>query len=458
MMKKSSAEASPAPATGTGKASLAKGLSQRLRGGNGKKASLLGELLRGSVPPWVEQLHDAGLSLEDEKKRKLETHECALCKVSLKTARDLEPANKKVCRCCKAVTCRQCAVHVHLLGHIRRRYVCWKCVGEAATASKLVPPVVVVERVVEVKEQVSSPRLAPQESISSEDAKEETYLSSFVSKLWDTWSGWTGKVEEPISEMEEELSAGEEAEEEATTAPTLTAKTSEASEKMERMNELLAASEGNFDGDALKSLLELSHGVNGDKTLVLAVPFTKACLEVIKLMAGLGKAFEFAGADMNDKLSIMDRRSKETAAELKIPLSEVTLQMMVEREIKAKTTHAGKKAAGATRTIVRLLWFLDFIGVLMNKLANEPKTPLNSILSATYEETLGPRHVWVLRRIVRAGMGMVPDKKHFIPKLGLEGLSEGDQTVKLSSWGKAVDDVRADLWKYMESKGMTEIP
>jgi hypothetical protein len=311
-------------------------------------------------------------------------------------------------------------------------------------------------------EQVSSPRLVTQDSISSEtEAREESILSSFVSRLWDTWSGWNGKTEDTISEAEEELSQGEE-ESHSSAPPTKLApkKSSEASgqEKLEKMNQLLAGAEGKFDGESLKTLLELSHGVNGNPTLVLSAPFTKACLEVIKLMAGLGKAFEFAGSDMNDKLGVMGKRSKETADELKIPLSEVTLQMMVEREIKAKTTHAGKKAAGATRTIVRLLWFLDFIGVLMGKLANEPKASLTNILSATYEETLGPRHVWMLRRIVRAGMGMVPDKKHFLPKLGLEGLSEADQTTKLRAWGAAVDSVRADLWKYMESKGLTEIP
>ena len=463
MMKKSSdvstSSTPPVSAPSSVRPSLAKGISARLRGtGGSSRRSLLGELLRGSVPPWIERLEDSGMSLDEEKKRKAECSECALCNVSLKGAKDLEPANKKVCRCCKAVVCRQCAVHVHVLGHIRRRYVCFKCVGEAATASKLVPPVIVVEKV-EVKtiEQVPSPRLVPQDSSSMEhDAREESILSTFVSRLWDTWSGWNGQSEEAISEAEEELSAGEE----ETTTTVVVKKAIEASgqEKMDKMNELLEGAEGKFDGDSLKSLLELSHGFKGDSTLILSVPFTKACLEVIKLMAGLGKAFEFAGSDMNDKLQTMTKRTNETAAEAKVPISEVTLQMMVEREIKAKTTHAGKKAAGATRTIVRLLWFLDFIGVLLSKLANEQKAPLANILSATYEETLGPRHIWVLRRIVRAGMGMVPDKKHFIPKLGLEGLKETEQAAKLKDWAATVDVVRADMWKYMESKGLTEIP
>jgi len=439
------------------KPGLSKSFSSRLRGG--KKTSVLGELLRSSVPPWVQQLHDSGLSAEEEKKLKGQSSECALCHTSLKSARDMEPANKKVCHSCNAVICRQCAVHVHLLGHVRRRYVCWKCVGEAAVATKLVAPLIVVEKVeVNATAGKEPARLAPQESVSEADAAhEEGLLTSFVSRLWDSWNGFSGK-DGAISEMEEDMSIDEEASTRTITGPKEKTTQELDQEKLEKMNALINGVDGNFDGESLRSLLEVAHCFKGDPTLVLALPFTKACTEVIKLMAGLGKAFEFAGSDMNDKLSIMGKRCAETAADAKVPTSEVTLQMMIEREIKMKTTHNGKKAAGATRTIVRLLWFLDFIGVLLMKLANEPKTALPTILSATYEETLGPRHVWVLRRIIRAGMGMVPEKKVFIAKLGLEGVPEAEQSEKMKSWAKTVDSVRADMWKYINAKGLGDVP
>lgn len=435
---------------------LSRGLSSLIRG----KRSVLGELLRGSAPPWVEHLRDIQLTLEDEKRRKAEAGECALCTTPLKSAKDLEFANKKCCRTCGAVTCRQCAAHVHVLGHLRRRYVCFRCVAQAALDTKLVvvPDKAPAARIGAVEAKPVSLSTGVVVSAKELEEEEDSLMTTFVTKLWDTWSGWGRGGKEPGTDEEEEEASQEDVP--LTKVVNLAQKTSEYSEeeKLVKMNELLAGAEGNFDGDALKSLLDLSHGYKGDGKLIVAVPFTKACLEVIKLLAGLGKAFEFAGSDMNDKLRTISKRTQETANECKISPNDVTLQMMVEREIKAKTTHAGKKAAGATRTIIRLLWFLDFIGVLMSKLANEPNTDLKNILSATYEETLSPRHIWMLRKIVRAGMSLVPEKKHFIPKLGLEGLSVAEQSVKLSSWGKAVDVVRFDMWTFMKTNNLEDVP
>ena len=443
-MQKKSSDASTA-SNNNDSSRLARSFSGNVRSG---KSSVLGELLRSAAPPWVEHLVDAGLSKTEEKKLLSASNKCGLCHTLLKGMKELEPSNKKVCRVCKTVVCRQCAAQVHVLGHLRRRHICFKCVGEACTATKLVPPVVVIEKV--TVQTASVPEPTPKLSI--DEKKEESMLTSFVSRLWDTWSGWNGQSEETISEAEDEG-------DDSTPISKATKDTEEDGQtKLDRMNELLESTGGKFDGDSLKNLLDVSHGFKGDKTLVLSIPFTKACTEVIKLMAGLGKAFEFAGSDMNDKLRIMDKRTKETAAELKVPSEEVTLQMMIDREIKAKTTHAGKKAGGATRTVVRLLWFLDFISVLLTKLANEPKADLSKILGATYEETLAPRHVWVLRRVVRAGMSMVPDKKVFLPRLGVEKLSESEQCEKFRIWVKSIDAVRGDMWKYIESKALSDVP
>lgn len=92
-----------------------------------KKRSPIGELMRGSVPAWVEHLKDNGLTDEQEKKLKDTHSECQLCRCSLKGLTDLEPQNKKVCRVCDAVLCRQCTTQVHIKSHLRRRYVCFQC-------------------------------------------------------------------------------------------------------------------------------------------------------------------------------------------------------------------------------------------------------------------------------------------------------------------------------------------
>lgn len=432
-----------------------KGLSNRLGGQGSRRTSTVGEILRGTGPTWIQHLVDSGMSSSEEKKLLTSVGECTLCHTPLKTLRDMEPANKKICRVCKAVICRQCAAHVHLLGHVRRKYACFKCVGRACVKSELVEPIVV--------EKVPDATLSPAPSLqnradSMDQAIEQNQgtLTALVTRLWDAWSGWNGVGDEAISEGEEDMetltraTASTGAQVEAVDMPNAEERISEGGEVLDG---------GMFDGDQLKMLLQKSHGFKGDRTLVLSIPFTKACCEVIKLMSGLGRVFEFAGNDMNEKLAIMGKRCKETASESQVPPEEVTIQMMVEREIKAKTTHAGKKAQGASRTVVRLLWFMDFIATLLKKLAKEPKEPLNKILGATYEESLAPRHVWILKRMIRSGIAsMVPEKKVFLPKLGVENLSESEQCEKFVSWAGSVDAVRLDLWHFMESKGLSEIP
>ncbi|KAH9251845.1 hypothetical protein BASA81_010288 [Batrachochytrium salamandrivorans] len=417
--------------------------------GFSKGGSTIGALMRSSVPAWVEHLKDGGLTDEQERKLKESTSECSLCHCSLKGLTDLEPQNKKLCRVCNAVLCRQCVAQVHVKGHLRRRYVCFRCVGEAAVHTRLVQPQI-VETVVEV---VTTVLQSEPQQVQEEEDEDEGVVATFVTRLWDTWSGWTigggGKQEDLV--------------EEASFSPMLLSKDPPAlvmpqlelsgEEQMANVTMMLASSD-KFNGDVLRQLMEQSRiGTN-----VLVLPFTDGCKEIVKLMAGLGKAFEFAGGDMNDKLRIMDRRALETANESKLPLNQVTVQHMVEREIANKTTHAGKKAAGATRTIVRLLWFLDFIAVLLTKLAISPQVALVTTIGNTYDETLSPRHVWVLRRVVKSGLSLVPDKRAFLERMGVASMSEQEQCSKFKLWAATLDAVRGDLWTYMGSKGLMEIP
>lgn len=448
---------------GKGKSSLSARLLPGSTSSRGfsKGGSTIGALMRSSVPAWVEHLKDSGLSDEQERKLKESTSECQLCRCSLKGLTDLEPQNKKLCRVCNAVLCRQCAAQVHVKGHLRRRYVCFRCVGEAAVHTRLVAPQV-VETVVEVvtttvvQSQAQQTQPQPFQDEDEED-EDEGVVATFVTRLWDTWSGWTvggagaGKQEDLVEDA-----AFSPMLQPSTDSPTaVTHLELSGEEQMANVTSMLASSD-KFNGDMLRELMELSY--LSTKPRVLVVPFTNGCKEIVKLMAGLGKAFEFAGGDMNDKLRIMDRRALETAGESKLPLEQVTLQHMVEREIANKTTHAGKKAAGATRTVVRLLWFLDFIAVLLAKLAASPQVALVTTIGNTYDETLSPRHVWVLRRVVKSGLSLVPDKKVFVERLGVAALSEQEQCGKFRLWANTLDAVRGDLWAYMGSKGLMEIP
>jgi len=259
---------------------------------------------------------------------------------------------------------------VHLIGRLRRRYVCFQCVGNAALLIKnpsLAP----------IPWPVAPPnsRATTQSEVGLEDE-----MSGFMQSLWER--GATGAQEGDLNDSDVEDEGFDDA-------------VASFGEERSRAGSILAVtdSEG-FDGDALKSLLDSSHSPGSD--VVMAVLFTRACSEIVKLLAGLGKAFEFASSDMQGKLTIMALRIDECARDSGTSATRVSVQSMVEKEIKLGTANAGKAARGAARTILRLLWFYDFVAVLLRKLADDPKAELRSIVSATYEETLAARHVWIL--------------------------------------------------------------
>ncbi|GBG29925.1 Ceramide-1-phosphate transfer protein [Hondaea fermentalgiana] len=217
----------------------------------------------------------------------------------------------------------------------------------------------------------------------------------------------------------------------------------------------LGGSKSNFDGDLFAAILAKS--INEDRTINAAL-FLQASQQVPVLVGGLGRTFEFASADLDKKMSITETRLTETAQDLGIDRSDVSLQDMVERDIRLGITHDGKKAAPASRTILRLIWFLDFTGGLLQECADSQDQDLRTICSKVYEDTLAPRHNWLLRKAARSGMRLLPAKHIFRVRLGTVELSEEDEAEKLSGWASKVHAVSEIMWDFMKENGIEELP
>jgi len=210
-----------------------------------------------------------------------------------------------------------------------------------------------------------------------------------------------------------------------------------------------------FDPEAFAKFFE--DAVNDDST-VNAKLFVEGAKQVPVLMGGLGRAFEFAMADLNNKLHTAEKRIEETAKDLGKDVAEVTLQDMVERDVRKKLTHAGKKSSPASRTILRLLWFTEFVGALLREIAENPDQDLKSSASKVYERTLGPRHRWILKKLARAGMRLVPPKKTFQVRLKTSDLTLSEEKEKLQRIYEAMEEVDSVMWAFMKSKGLDVLP
>lgn len=54
-----------------------------------------------------------------------------------------------------------------------------------------------------------------------------------------------------------------------------------------------------------------------------------------------------------------------------------------------------KKYVGLSRTVLRIVWFMEFIGELFQRLYDDPTN--NKSLTQSYEAVLAPRHSFIVK-------------------------------------------------------------
>ncbi len=67
-----------------------------------------------------------------------------------------------------------------------------------------------------------------------------------------------------------------------------------------------------------------------------------------------------------------------------------------------------------SRSLLRLLWFLDFVALLLAHILEQPGAPLKDAASVAYEAALSPHHPWILRKTIHAALHMLPTKETFL--------------------------------------------
>lgn len=57
----------------------------------------------------------------------------------------------------------------------------------------------------------------------------------------------------------------------------------------------------------------------------------------------------------------------------------------------------GKFYCCSSRTILRLMWFIDFVEDMLKGLVERTEDELSTICRESYEKCLGPHHTWIVR-------------------------------------------------------------
>lgn len=110
----------------------------------------------------------------------------------------------------------------------------------------------------------------------------------------------------------------------------------------------------------------------------------------------------------------------------------------------------------ASRTILRLLWFLTLITHLFKNLRTYKDEPMDNIAKKSYNDSISSFHSPVLREAISTAFATVPTKKEFMQKnFGVTEFKAFSDI--LGNLLKPLAGFIARLWKYYQEKKLTTL-
>ena len=139
----------------------------------------------------------------------------------------------------------------------------------------------------------------------------------------------------------------------------------------------------------------------------------------------LGTVFGFVNSDVVEKIQILkDYRKSEKREEY------VTIQSMIDYEVKTDTTNTKKRASGS-RTLLRLHRALEFIVDFLRAIKEaDVDGKLSDVGSKSYYRTLSKHHPWIVRKGVDVAVYTLPSRKQFIEKLKVEDVNHTEDLME----------------------------
>eukprot|EP01138_Halocafeteria_seosinensis_P016347 gb/GECG01016678.1/.p1 GENE.gb/GECG01016678.1/~~gb/GECG01016678.1/.p1 ORF type:complete len:249 (+),score=42.21 gb/GECG01016678.1/:1-747(+) len=209
--------------------------------------------------------------------------------------------------------------------------------------------------------------------------------------------------------------------------------------------------------------------------------FVKMSHEVVKMIRALGSALKMARDDIEEKSEILivrkgeleERSKSSTSGTTKAPIKDgegsppenesedeirLTLQYMVKDEMRRKVHDIEKSSFhSGSRTLLRMMWFLDFTWKLLTELYDHHDKKLRTCASEAYEFGLAPHHPWMLRKTISAAFYALPYREDFMKHLA-GGVDDPEIMNKLHAATSSLQKVRDSLWAFYKKHELTELP
>lgn len=178
--------------------------------------------------------------------------------------------------------------------------------------------------------------------------------------------------------------------------------------------------------------------------------FSEAMLEYSNSFSFLGRALSMAFSDIITKAQLIQANFKNSRF--------TGLQSMILDEISRGVEKINSEPNISTaRTVLRLLWFFDFLKELITNLINNPKWKLSKACSKAYDAALAPHHPWPVRMAASLGIKTVPNKQEYMNRL-FGNIPYEQQIQAFTAMIETSTPLREALWNFYHQNKLTDLP
>ena len=192
--------------------------------------------------------------------------------------------------------------------------------------------------------------------------------------------------------------------------------------------------------------------------------FVEGCTEIKKIVKSLGSAFGIAASDITEKCKVLNLRLGEINADIAAAKTKTvdplapTLQGLVrwEQARKCENSNTWSYVSGS-RTTLRLMWFCDFISLLIGGLLENDTIELGDCARKAYSVALEPHHTWLVKQAIHTALHFLPARRDFLASLA-EGSTPEELKQQLTLFLGLVSPVRESLWAFYRANNIHELP
>ena len=213
--------------------------------------------------------------------------------------------------------------------------------------------------------------------------------------------------------------------------------------------------------------LENIDAVNKDLYKLKSYEFLVMIWELTKLFNQLSTSLSVAFSDITDKVNIWRNLFKNEYKEY------YYLQDVVEKEIilgiqelngennKRKGHLKGTQYylyVSGTRTLLRIIWFLDFMIHILNYLLTTEDS-LSKCVKISYEKALGIYHPWYVRSAAAMGLSFISSSRTPLIKIMFDSETWDDNVIKkVEILHKGLSSIYIYVKGYYTEKKLNELP